>query len=246
MRSLLIGLSALTFGLAAATADASPGLHCILNEQPGNQAICDTGSMYNFSPGGGAVCNIFGSENALQPVGGSLQSWGFQSNCYGSSVSYTDAVCCNGGAIGINWQNFTTSSVTVSCGAGQIAVGGGAYCNDSTAKLKNSLPLPYTSGSTPTQWTAQCNKGAITVYANCTYGPPGYDADAVVIRQVEPSKSGAQAFCPSGRIALSSGFWCGSGYGTQSHLTPNLTSAVSSCSTTDTHAFAVCASGLYY
>jgi hypothetical protein len=159
MRIVLLGVSALMLGVVPGTAHASPGLHCILNEQPGNQAICDTSSYYNFSPGGGAVCRIGGSENYSKPVGGSLQSWGFSAGCYGASVAYTDAVCCNGGAIGISWQNFTGSSGTVSCGAGQLAVGGGAYCNDSTAKLKNSYPLPYASGSTPTQWTAQCNKG---------------------------------------------------------------------------------------
>jgi hypothetical protein len=243
IRSALTGVCSM-FGLVTATANATTGLHCVSLEDPDGLALCDTNSFYRFAPGGGGWCELPGTETASYSYGSGLQNYGYGTTCTGA-IRSTEAVCCNS-QDGVSSQYFSTNSGTVTCGGSGRAVGGGVYCNNTSAKVVYSHPLPYTTGSTPTQWTGKCSSGDVFVYANCSYGSPDYYSDAVVIRTVSSSLTYATASCPAGRIALSAGVWCGSGYARRNTVAGDLLSTTAFCSANDTHAFAVCATGAYF
>ena len=149
------------------------------------------------------------------------------------------ASCCNKAA-GTSEVHSTTNVATASCGAANL-VGGGGYCDDPTAKITFSHPLPYATGSTPTQWTVRCSKNGVWAVAKCSI-QDAYDSCRVQ-RTVNASGKIASADCFSNEVATSTGVWCGSGSFSGGNFSSNMNTITVGCSQNDTHAFAICCDG---
>lgn len=121
------------------------------------------------------------------------------------------AICSNVAATTVTDAD-TDGSVTVTCPAGMIAVGGGGACATSGKRLYRSRPTPDTHGSIPTGWTASCDGGTVLAYARCLDPDNVWDFTTCRTRRKDASNAvRGDVTCPSGQIASAIGGYCGRG-----------------------------------
>jgi len=237
--TLIAGSVALATSFSTGHASAQI-LECLLESDTANvaEAICPAG--HAFATGGGFWSASAAAVNYAAPAGPFVADL-YEVDFIGAGSGVAMATCCNLSA-GPTVVYSATNVATASCN-GKVAVGGGGYCQDPAGRLTFSHPLPFSTGSTPTQWTARCNTPGVWAVANCTI-QDAYDTCRVK-RTVNASGKTAVATCFDDEVVTSGGAWCATGSirGMNYSGIGPLNQISAGCSTNDTHAFAVCCEG---
>jgi hypothetical protein len=202
--------------LAATQANAA--VDCVFKSGWGTGAksvSCDTSGTHQYLAGGGSWCQG-GTVRAARPIGGVIGATRFQGICNSSDTIYTTTVCCNEPQ-GVSSQTtygfeFEETSDWINCGSGQVAIGGGAYCKDSTATLMASYPIWY-AGQQASGWAATCSHGDMVLYATCATSGSQYYGATIADSTFYGNSGYVQ--CPPNTIAIASGYYsyvegCGS------------------------------------
>jgi hypothetical protein len=125
----------------------------------------------------------------------------------GADLVILQAMCSNAPGT-LRWSTLQSDGdASASCASGEVAVGGGAFCTDSSAALYRTRPDPGTSGSVPTGWRASCTEGSVRTYAMCRDKDTGYDFTDCKIDKHE----GNFAACDAPYVPVSVGGFCGDG-----------------------------------
>jgi hypothetical protein len=150
------------------------------------------------------------------------------------------AICSNAKPI----RRTVTASdgdATSTCLSTEVAIGGGATCDNTDAFLYRTRPNPDVAESTPTGWRAACSQGAVTTYAMCRDKNDQFDFTDCKTERVNGTGN-VTVLCDSGYQAISGGGFCGNG-ALEEVMTKELFGGIhAECrsSTAAIHGYAVC------